>query len=145
MKPYYQDEWVTIYHLTSLPICDKISLDKCMEVGSCQRKQQEGIGQGNEGKMYQGEVLGQRRDTSKLRSIYENASDLELTITHIKAKILLLNLGETELHAVILSDLAKGVEVQRLRDIIRMAMREIIVQRISASYAEDATCLRMGG
>ncbi len=142
IKPYYSDEWVTIYHLTSLPICDNISLDECMEVGLCQRKQLEGIEQGNEGKISRSYHQEHRRDTSKPRGISRNASGLGQDITHIKARISLLNLGELELYADIHSNLARDVAIQKLRDTIRMAMRETIVQRISASYAEDDICLR---
>lgn len=144
MKPYYQDDYVTIYHLTSLPICDNISLDKCMEVGLCQRKQLEGIEQGSEEKISRSYRQAHQRDTSKLRNISRNASDLGQSIAHIKAKISLLNLGELELYADIHSSLARDVAIQRLRDTIRMAMRETIVQRMSSSYAEDAICLGMG-
>ena len=145
MKPYYQDEWVTIYHLTSLPMRDNISLDKCMEVDPCQRKQLDGIGQGNEGKMSRSYQQEYRRVTSKLRAMCRSVSDLVLTITLLRARILLLSLDEREHYAVILSSLAKGAVASRRRDITRMITLPIIVQRISASCAEDATCLRMVG
>ena len=143
-ESYYQDKWVTIYHLTSLPKRDKLSLDKCMEVGSCLKRRPEDIGQGKEVRMFPNEALAQRRDTSNQQGIYKSGSDLGQNTTRIKARISLLNLGEVELYADIRSNLAKDVAIQRLRDTIRMAMREIITQRISNSYVADATCLRMG-
>ena len=139
MKPYYQDEWVTIYHLTSLPICDNLSLDKCMEVDVWGRKQLEGIGQGSEERMSPNYHLVLQGDTSKPMTIFKSVRGSVQNTTHIKARISLLNLVETELYVDIHSDLAKDVVIQNLRDTIRTVMRGIIVQRISGSYAEDVT------
>jgi len=146
MKPYYQDKWVTIYHLRSLPKCDKLSLYKCTEVKQWIVKSElDDIEQDYEGNLYQNRNLAPNEVTSKLQNTYKGENDLEQSITHIKARILLLNLGELELCVAILSNLAKNVVVQKLRDITRMAIRETIVQRMSDSYAEDAICLRMEG
>ncbi len=145
MNPYYQDEWVTIYHLTSLPICDKLSLDKCMEVDSCRRKQPEGIEQGSEGKMCQGEARVQRRDTNKLRHIFKSVSGLVLTIMRGGVMILSSSLaglgpcGDTK-HGHV-----NCAEVLNQRDTTRMITPPITVPLMSSFYAEDVICLRMVG
>ena len=121
IKPYYEDEWVTIYHLHNAPVYGIISLDDCSEVRS----------------------WGNEKGINKHRNISTGESGLGQTIMPIKVMISLLNLGELELYAVIKSNLAKDAVIRKLRDTIRMTMREIITQRISASYAEDAICLRV--
>lgn len=124
-------------------ICDNISLDKCMEVGLCLRKQLEDIERDKGVKIFPSEALGQRRDTSKLQSIYRNESDLGQSTMPIRVRILLSSLVEHELCVNIPSDLVKDVATPEQSDITKMAMLETIVQRISASYAEDVICLRM--
>jgi len=116
-----------------------------MEVGSCQRKQLDGIGQGSEGKMFRSYQQEHRRVISKLRDMCRNVSDLVLTITLSRARILLSSLDELEHYAVILSSLAKDAVARRRRDTTRMITLPITAQRISAPYAGDATCLRMVG
>ena len=143
MKPYYQDEWVTIYHLTSLPICDNISLGECMEVGLCLRKQLEDIEQGKEVRIFPNEAQEQRRDTLKHQNIYKSGSDSGQTTTPIKVMILLSSLVEHELCVSIPSDLVRDAEAQEQSDITKMAILETIAQRISAFFAEDVICLRM--
>ena len=143
MKPYYSDKWVTIYHLISLPMCDNISIGKCMEVGSCQRKQLGDTGQGNKGEMFRSYQQEHQGVTNKLRDMCKSVSGLVLTITLSRARILLSSLDVLGHYAVTLSSLAKGAVARRRRDITKMAMLETIAQRISAFYAEDVICLKM--
>ena len=143
MKPYYQDEWVTIYHLTSLPICDNISLDKCMEVGLCLRKQLEGIEQDEGVRIFPCEALVQKGDTNRHQSIYGSESDLEQTTTPIRVRVLLSSLAEHELCVNTPSDLAKFAVAPKQSDITKMAILGTIAQKISSFYAEDVICLRM--
>ena len=143
MKPYYQDEWVTIYHLTSLPICDNISLGKCMEVGLCLRNQLEGIEQGKGVRIFPNEALAQRRDTNKPLNTYRSGNALGQTTTPIKVRILLSSLEEHELCVNTPSDLAKFVVTPKQNDITKMAILETIAQRISSFFAEDVICSRM--
>ena len=145
MKPYYQDDYVTIYHLTSLPICDNISLDECMEVDLCLRKQLEDIEQGKGVRIFPEWHLAQSGDTIKHQNIYKNESDLGQSTMPIRVRILLSSLEEHELCVNIPLSPAKYVEVLNRSDITRMAMLETIAQRISDFFAEDVICLRMVG
>jgi len=145
VSPYYQDDYVTIYHLASLPMCDNISLDKCMEVGLCLRKQLEDIERGKGVRIFPSEALGQRRDINKPQNIYRNESDLGQTTTPIRVRILLSSLVEHELCVNIPSDLARDAATSNQSDITKMAMLETIAQKISSFFAEDVICLRMVG
>jgi len=145
MNPYYSDKYVTIYNLTSLPLCDNITLNECTEVGLCLRKQLEDIEQGKGVRIFPSEAQGQRRDINKPQNIYKNESDLGQTTTPIRVRILLSSLAEHELCVIIPSDLVRDVATSNQSDITKMAILETIAQKISSFFAEDVICLRMVG
>ena len=143
LKPYFQDEWVTIYHLTSVPNCDNISVDICREAVSCQRKQLEGIEQGNGGKMSLNYHQEHRRVTNKLTSMCESVRDLVRSTMLSRVRKSLSSLVELGHYGDTVSNLANCAEASNPRGTIRMTILETIAQAISSFFAEDVICLRM--
>ena len=79
-----------------------------------------------------------RGDINKPMSILENGSDLVLNTTPIKVMMSVSSQPGVGQSVVIQTDLANSVEIQKLKGIIKTAIQETIVQRMSSFYAVDA-------
>ena len=139
MKPYFQDDAVTIYHLTNVPMCDNLSLEYCTEVYLWMpKKEHEDIGQDNVVRLYQSYHLAQERVISKLRNTLRNASDLAQNIIIGKVAISLLKVVVAEQNASSLVNHAKCAVKAMQRDTMRMRIRVTMNHLISYSFVANA-------
>ena len=81
--------------------------------------------------------LARSGDTNKLRNISRNGRGLEWNTIHTRVMTSVSNQHDVELNVVIRTDLVNYVEILRLRDITKTAIRERIYQRMFNSYAVD--------
>ncbi len=79
-----------------------------------------------------------KRDIDKQKSISGNGSDLALNTMPIRVIMSVSNQLGVGQNVVIRTDLVNFAEIQKLRGIIKMAIRETITQRMSNFYAVDA-------
>ena len=139
LKPYFQDDAVTIYHLTNVPMCDNLSLEYCTEVYLWMpKKEHEDIGQDNVVRLYQSYHLVQKRVINKLRNILRNASDLAQNIIIGKVTILLLPVVVVEQSASSPVNHAKYAVKATQKDTIRMGIQATMNQLMSCSFAVNA-------
>jgi hypothetical protein len=145
MKPYYQDEWVTIYHLTFLPICDNLLLDDCTEVASCCVVKNElgGIEQENGERMFRNLVQVLKRVISKAPNMYRNVNGLVQNIIIGRARISLSSLVVLGHYVSTQLDHVNCVATLKQRGIIKTVTLEIINPIMSNSFAVDVICPRM--
>lgn len=87
----------------------------------------------------------QRKDTSKPKNTFGSGCVLALNITISRETMSVLNRHVVGLNVVIRPVPVNPAVIQELKDITKMAIREIIAQRILNFCADDAICLRMGG
>ncbi len=145
IKPYYSDDAVIIYNLQSVPMCDKLYIDYCTEVDSCQKKVQQDTERGNVAKTSPNYRLVQRRDTNNLQNISKKELNTAMLTLIGKATMSLLSLLDVGLNVVILKNLVSYVEITRQRGIIKTATRKIINLVISNFCAVNAICVRTVG
>jgi len=146
MKPYFQDDAVTIYHLTNVLMCDNLSLDNCTEVHIWMpKKEHSDTEQDNVVRISLNLHRAREKVTSKLKNILRNARGLGLSITIGRAIQLRGFRAVLERKGITKLNLVNSVVIQKLNGITRTTIQQITNLIIYSSFAENATCNRMVG
>jgi len=139
VKPYFEDDAVTIYHLTNVLMCDNLSLDNCTEVYLWMPKKEHGdIGQDSMGRIYPNSHLAQEKATSKLKNILRNVSDLVQNIITGRGKILPLPVGAVERSASFLINHVRCAVTGKPKDTMRTMIRVTTNRQMSYSFVANA-------